>query len=136
MIVSVVFFFAVIPLMTSPSTGRKLPSNKQDVCLSDYAAWMPRRNDGDFLKRVGKTKPWGAFSFGYFSLGTQRKVTRQRAKQKARRLTAITNNSICRQNKNLKRSHRIKWSTLIFITNRFLISAVRVDRLYIMNWFN
>ncbi len=68
------------PLMASPSTGRKVPSNKHDVCLSDYAARMPRRNDGTFLKHGGETKTWGAFSFGYFSLGKQRKVTRQEAK--------------------------------------------------------
>ncbi|WP_189420149.1 hypothetical protein [Cellvibrio zantedeschiae] len=48
--------------------------------MSDYAAWMPRRNDGYFLKRGGETKPWGAFSFGSFSLGKQRKGTRQEAK--------------------------------------------------------
>ncbi len=41
---------------------------------------MARRSDSYFMKRAGETKPWGAISFGSFSLGKQRKGTRQEAK--------------------------------------------------------
>jgi hypothetical protein len=42
---------------------------------------MSRRNDSKFLKRAGSSGELGVFSFGYFSLDKQRKVTRQEAKQ-------------------------------------------------------
>jgi len=44
---------------------------------------MSRRNDSKFLKRAGSSGEPGRFSFGHFSLSTQRKVTRQEAKNKA-----------------------------------------------------
>jgi len=54
--------------------------NKQDVCFSDDATGMSHRNDSNFLKRAGNRNEWGVFSFGYFSLDKQRKVTRHQAK--------------------------------------------------------
>jgi len=57
-------------------------ASAQDVRLSDIEPWMARRNDSNFLKRAGSGNDWGVFSFGYFSLDKQRKVTRQQAKQK------------------------------------------------------
>ena len=62
--------------MSSPSIGGKLVANAQEVRLSDYATWMSRRNDSNFPKRAGNTNEFGVFSFGYFSLDKQRKVTR------------------------------------------------------------
>jgi hypothetical protein len=50
------------------------------LCFSDDATWMSHRNDNNFLKRAGNRNEWGVFSFGYFSLDKQRKVTRQQAK--------------------------------------------------------
>jgi hypothetical protein len=42
---------------------------------------MSRRNDSNFLKHAGNSGEPGVFSFGYFALDKQRKVTRQEAKQ-------------------------------------------------------
>jgi hypothetical protein len=61
-------------LEASPSIGGKLLENKQDVCFSDDATWMSHRNDSNFPKRAGETKPQGRLSFAYLSLAKQRKV--------------------------------------------------------------
>ena len=63
-----------LPLMSSPSTGRKSLASAQDVRLSDVATWMSHRSDNYFLKRAGNGNDFGAFSFAYFYLGKQRKV--------------------------------------------------------------
>ena len=68
--------------MSSPSIGGKLVANAQEVRLSDVATWMSRRNDSNFPKRAVIKNELGVFSFGYFSLDKQRKVTRQRGEKK------------------------------------------------------
>jgi|GEM_PF-963501 len=67
--------------MSYPSTARKLVKSAQDVRFSDYATWMSRRNDSNFMRSAGNRNELGVFSFGYFSLDKQRKVTRQQAKR-------------------------------------------------------
>ncbi len=71
------------PHVSSPSIAREFRENKQEVCFSDDAAWMPHRNDRNYLRSAGYRNELGVFSFAYCSLDKQRKVRPAAGKQKS-----------------------------------------------------
>ena len=67
----------------SPSIGGEFWENKQEVCFSDDATRMSRRNDHNSPRSAGSRSKLGVVSFAYFSLDKQRKVRPAAGEQKS-----------------------------------------------------
>jgi hypothetical protein len=76
-----------MPPDAAPSTGgfeRISPIGAMQGCIAFFAgAWMPLRKTPFKLEERREKAAWGGFSFGYFSLAAQRKVSRLPAREPA-----------------------------------------------------